>query len=327
MAPMTGLLFIKTSSLGDVVHQMPAVTDAARNVPGLRMAWVVEEAFAPLARLHPAIAEVIPVATRRWRKQVFQRATWHEVAGFAARLRESDFDKVIDTQGLIRSALMAKLASGERHGYDAQSIREPLAARFYDVTHTVSRALHAVKRNRLLTGLALDYQPQGAVDYGLPRPQRAAAAPYAVLLHGTSRPAKEWPEADWIALGLALQRRGLDLVLPWGSEAERLRSERLAAAIPNSRVLPRQSLDGTAQVIAGAAIVVGVDTGLLHLAAAYRVPLVAIFISTDPGLTGPVGSGPMTVVGGKAAAPDAPQAIAAAEQLLDQPAADVSASS
>ncbi|MBB5047599.1 heptosyltransferase-1 [Rhodopseudomonas rhenobacensis] len=322
MASMTGILLIKTSSLGDVVHQMPAVTDAVRNDPALRIAWVVEEAFAPLARLHPAIAEVIPVATRRWRKQIFQRSTWHDVAGFAARLRESDFDKVIDTQGLIRSALMALVASGERHGYDARSIREPLAARFYDVTHPVSRTLHAVMRNRLLTGLALGYQPEGAVEYGLQRPPRNDAVPYAVLLHGTSRLAKEWPEADWIALGTALQRRGIEAVLPWGSEAERLRSERLAAAIPGSRVLPRQPLDGTAKVIAGAAIVVGVDTGLLHLAAAYRVPLVAIFISTDPGLTGPVGSGPMTVVGGKAGAPSAPQAIAAAERLLDQPAAE-----
>jgi heptosyltransferase-1 len=313
---MTGILIIKTSSLGDVVHQMPAIADAAREHPDVRMAWVVEEAFAPLARLHPSIAEVIPVATRRWRSQLSQRSTWSQVADFITRLRKPQFDKVIDTQGLIRSAVMARLATGERHGYDAASVRERLAARFYDVTHAVRRDLHAVTRNRLLTGLALGYQPPAEVDYGLQRPPRADATPYAVMLHGTSRSAKEWREQDWIETGRWLQGRGLQVVLPWGSEPERLLSERLAGAIAGSRVLARQPLDLTAQVIANAALVVGVDTGLMHLAAAYRVPLVAVFVSTDPGLTGPLGSGPMTVLGGKGVAPSAGEVIAAAQQLL-----------
>jgi heptosyltransferase-1 len=313
---MTGILFIKTSSLGDVVHQMPAIADAAQNHPGLRMTWVVEEAFAPLARLHPAVAEVIPVATRRWRAQLTRRATWMQIAQFGSRLREPRFDKVIDTQGLIRSAVMARIAHGERHGYDAASVRERLAARFYDVTHAVRRDLHAVTRNRLLTGLALGYAPSGDVDYGLQRPAGADVPPYAVLLHGTSRAAKEWPAQDWIETGRWLQRQGLQVVLPWGSEPERLLSERLAGAIDGSRVLARQALDATAAVIANAALVVGVDTGLMHLAAAYRVPLVAVFASTDPGLTGPLGSGPMTVLGGKGRAPSANEVIAAAGRLL-----------
>jgi len=313
---MTGILFIKTSSLGDVVHQMPAVTDAARNQPGRRIAWVVEEAFAPLARLHPAVADVIPVATRRWRKQLVRRSTWHEIADFVTTLREGEFDQVVDTQGLIRSALMARVAVGERHGYDADSIREPLAAKFYTINHTVDRAQHAVARNRTLTALSLGYRLDGEVDYGLQRPPQSEQPRYAVLLHGTSRAAKEWSEPHWIAVGDWLQRRGLEVVLPWGTEDERLRSERLCAAIANSRVLPRQSLDHTAQVIGNAAIVIGVDTGLLHLAAAYRVPLVAVFLATEPGLTGPVGSGPMTVIGGKGAQPTAQQAIEAAERLL-----------
>lgn len=313
---MTGILFIKTSSLGDVVHQMPAITDAARHRPGVRLSWVVEEAFAPLARLHPAITDVIPVATRRWRKQLVQRSTWHEVAEIVTTLREGEFDLVVDTQGLIRSGLMTKLAAGLRHGYDAGSIREPLAAKFYDVTHTVSRSLHAVTRNRTLTALSLGYQLGGEVDYGLlPQPQ-AEQARYAVLLHGTSRVSKEWGEPQWIAVGDWLQRHGLEVVLLWGSELERQRSERLCAAIPNSRVLARQSLDRTAQTIGNAALVIGVDTGLLHLAAAYRVPLVAVFLATEPGLTGPVGAGPMTVIGGKGAQPGAQDAIAAAERLL-----------
>lgn len=321
ITPMHGILFIKTSSLGDVVHHMPAVTDARRRHPDARLTWVVEEAFAPLARLHPAVDEVIAVSTRRWRSQLFRSATWREISAFKARVRSVGAEKVVDTQGLIRSALIARTASGERHGYDASSIREPIASRFYDVTHTVARDRHAVTRNRLLTGLSLGYQPDAAIDYGLVKPPKSDGSPYAVLLHGTSRAAKEWREVDWIGTGKRLRGEGLDVVLPWGSEAERLRCERLTAAIPGSRILERQPLDATAKVIANAALVVGVDTGLLHLAAAYSVPLIAVFLATDPGLTGPVGSGSITVVGGKGVYPSFERVIEVAEKM---PLADVS---
>lgn len=314
------ILFIKTSSLGDVVHQMPAMTDARAHLPDAKFSWIVEEAFAPLARLHPAIDDVIPVATRRWRSSLLSPTTWREISAFKARVRGIDASKVVDTQGLLRSALIARAANGERHGYDAQSIREPLASRFYDVTHKVSRELHAVTRNRTLTGLSLGYinigyQPAERIDYGLIKPPPQNAAPYAVLLHGTSKPTKEWRESEWIGIGQWLRRQNIEVVLPWGSERERLRCERLSRAIPQSRVLERQSLDKTAQVIAGAALVVGVDTGLLHLAAAYEVPLIAVFLATEPGLTGPVGNGPIVVLGGKGATPAFAQAIAEAERL------------
>jgi heptosyltransferase-1 len=313
---MTDVLIIKTSSLGDVVHQMPAVVDASRACPELRLTWLVEEAFAPLVRLHPMVVEAIPVATRRWRSQLAAGVTWREIAGFRAQLRERTFEKVIDTQGLIRSAIMARLARGQRHGYDGRSIREPLASRFYDVRHTVSRDLHAVTRNRILTGLSLGYRPPDDIDYGLIPTPRTDSRRYAVLLHGTSRRSKEWRVEDWIETGRWLQASGLQTVLPWGTEAERLVSEKLSRAIAGSRVLPRQSLDLTAQVLGNATLVIGVDTGLMHLAAAYRVPLVGIYVSTDPNLTGPVGSGRMAVLGGRNGPPSARQAIEAAERLL-----------
>jgi heptosyltransferase-1 len=312
---MHGILFIKTSSLGDVVHHMPAVTDARRHRPDARLTWVVEEAFAPLARLHPAIDEVIAVSTRKWRSRLMQPATWSEISAFKTRLQSVNAEKVIDTQGLIRSALIARTASGERHGYDASSIREPIASWFYDVKHKVAREQHAVARNRALTGLSLGYSPDAAIDYGLVKPPKGDAAPYAVLLHGTSRASKEWREVDWIGTGKWLRGQGIGVVLPWGNEAERLRCERLAAAIPGSRILERQPLDATAKVIANAALAVGVDTGLLHLAAAYSLPLVAVFLATDPGLTGPVGNGSITVVGGTGVYPSFERVIEAAEKL------------
>jgi heptosyltransferase-1 len=316
---MSDILFIKTSSLGDVIHQMPAVTEARRHLPDVRFSWVVEDAFAPLVRLHPLVDAVIPVASRRWRKAVLDAATWREVRGFTAALRGQRYDKVIDTQGLFRSAVIARLARGERHGYARGSARESAATLFYDVRHTVARELHAVARNRMLTGLALGYTPDREIDYGLDRARLAAAAgaPYAVLLHATARPEKEWPEALWIALGQALAARGLAPVLPWGTDAERQRSARLAAAIPGARVPERRPLDAVARLIAGASLVVGVDTGLMHLAAALQVPLVAVFVGTEPGLYGPQGRGAIAVLGRAGVIPTDRDAMAAAESVMN----------
>ena len=303
---MADILFIKTSSLGDVVHHMPALTEARMRRPDAQFAWLVEEAYAPLVRLHPAAGEVIPVAWRRWRRSLLAPATLREIVAGLRAIRAHRYDQVVDTQGLVRTAVMARLARGQRHGYDRASIREPLASMFYDVRHSVSRALHAVDRNRALTGLALGYEPEGAPDFGLDRARFVKPDErYAVLLHSTARPEKEWPVAHWVELGRDLTARGLTPVLPWGTAAERARSEEIAAALPGSRVPDRQPLDAVAGLIAGAELVVGVDTGLLHLAAALGVPLVAIFAGSEPGLTGPVGSGPIAVLGTHGAAPAA----------------------
>ena len=295
---MSDILFIKTSSLGDVIHHMPALTEAARACAGARFAWVVEEAFAPLVALHPAVAEVIPVAWRRWRKTLVVPATLREIGASFGKIRRRRYDEIIDSQGLLRSAAIARIARGRRHGYDSSSVREPLAAMFYDVRHSIGRDLHAVERNRILTGRALGFAPQGAPDFGLDRASlMSPGARYAVLLHATARPEKEWPEENWVALGNMLSSGGLDLVLPWGGDTERARAGRIAARVAGARVAERQPLGEVARLIAGASFVVGVDTGLLHVAAALGVPLVAVFAGSNPGLTGPVGAGPMTVLG------------------------------
>ncbi|MDO8877485.1 MAG: lipopolysaccharide heptosyltransferase I [Pseudolabrys sp.] len=313
---MPDILFIKTSSLGDVVHHMPALTEARAARPGARLAWLVEEAFAPLARLHPGIDVVVPVAWRRWRKSLLSPAVWGEIARSLRAMRAVDYDLVIDTQGLLRTGMLSRIAHGTRHGYDRDSIREPLASVFYDVRHKVSRDLHAVERNRILCGLALGYAPEGAPDFGLDRARfRAGDAPYAVLLHATAQARKEWPVDNWIALGREIARQGVEIVLPWGTAGERARSELIAASVPGARVPERAPLDQVARRIGGAHYVVGVDTGLLHLAAALGVPLVAIFTGSKPQLTGPVGSGPLTVLGTDGAAPGVDDVIAAVEKL------------
>jgi len=301
---MTDILFIKTSSLGDVIHHMPAVTEARRALPQARLVWLVEEAFAPLVRLHPAVSDVVPVAWRRWRRSLYSPATLAEIVASLRAIRAHRYDEIVDSQGLLRSAIIARMAHGRRHGYDRASIREPLASAFYDVRHRVSRDLHAVTRNRTLSGLALGYTPQGAPDFGLDRARFPRGRErYAVLLHVTARASKQWPEENWVALGRALSTRGVDLVLPWGNAEEQARSQRIAAALPRARVPERQPLDKAAGLIAGADFVVGVDTGLMHLAAALGIPLVAIFTGSRPGLTGPVGNGPLAVLGAEGVSP------------------------
>ncbi len=317
---MAEILFIKTSSLGDVVHHMPAITDARRYRPDARLTWVVEEAYAPLARLHPGVDAVIPVASRRWRGRLHELATWRDIGEFRLRLRDQRYDAAVDTQGLVRSALIAFMVRGVRHGYDRASVREGLACWFYNIRHTVPRAVHAIRRNRTLSGLALGYEANGPVDFGLDRTKLAAEAPasnYGVLFHGTAQPGKEWAIDNWIAVARSMRGRGLNVVLPWGDQAERERSQAIATAAgePAGSVPERRPLDEVAALIAGAKLVVGVDTGLVHVAAALGVPLVAIFIGSEPGLTGPMGSGPIEVVGGKGATPEPDEVLRALDRV------------
>jgi heptosyltransferase I len=280
---MPRILFVKTSSLGDVVHHCPAVSDAARAMEGAQIDWVLEEAFAGVARLHRAVGRVIPVALRRWRRAPWRASVWSEVAEFRRELRIERYDAVIDTQGLLKSALVSRLAFGTKHGMDRASARERIAARFYDVAHAVPRALHAVERNRRLTAAALGYSLDAVPEYGLKPASGAAEGAYAVLLTMTSRADKLWPEERWIELGRAL---ALPVVLPWGSAAERERAERVARGIGQAVVPQRMALDALAALLSNAKGVVGLDTGLTHLAAALGVATVGIYCGSDPALTG-----------------------------------------
>ena len=285
---MRRILFVKTSSLGDVVHNCPAVSDAARNVPGAVIDWVVEEPFASIAQMHRAVRRVLPVAIRRWRRAPWSPAVWSEIGRFRRALAEERYDAVIDTQSLLKSALIARAAHGPRHGLDRASAREPLAARFYDVTHAVPKAMHAVQRNRLLAAGALGYALQGPVDYGLkgkdgpPDPQD-----YAVFLTMTSRADKLWPVERWIELGRALR---LKVLLPWGSPAEKLRVSTISSKVEQSSVPAGMTLPQLADLFQKAKCVVGLDTGLTHLAAALGALTVGIYCGSDPALTGLYGA-------------------------------------
>lgn len=333
------ILLVKTSSLGDVVHNLPVVSDLQRRFPQARIDWLVEEAFVDIPRLHPAVRQVMPIALRRWRKNLLQGQTWREIRTARQQLQSQVYDLVLDTQGLLKSGVLVSQTQltrlGRRCGHAAESAREPLAARFYDATYAIPKNVHAVERNRWLAAAACDYTPDLPLDYGLSHiaPLQHSSAPwlphpntpYAVLLTATSRDDKLWPETDWLQLIAALQQQGLHCVLPAGSARERERAQRLVSLVTqagtgNAILAPALSIRELAQLCAGAALVVGVDTGLTHLAAALARPSIAIFCASSPQLTGvytgdPPAS-PALNLGAAGQPPAAAQVIDAAQQLL-----------
>lgn len=295
MTQANKLLIIKTSSLGDVVHMLPALTDALHQKPDLMIDWVVEEGFAEVPAWHPGVRQVIPVAIRRWRKQLFSAEVRNEIRRFTDTLRTEKYDYVLDSQGLLKSAVLTLLARGERYGYDRNSIREPLASVFYQQRLPIGREQHAILRNRLLTACTLDYSIEnlplehGIANTAFPLPPIELPGNYIVAFHGTSRPDKEWPESHWQDLIRAMAREGLHTLLPWGNEREKARAERLAAH-PDAHALPRCRLGELAAILQGAQGVIGMDTGLMHIAAALNQKGVALYPSTSPALTGITGN-------------------------------------
>lgn len=286
------VLLIKTSSLGDVIHTLPALTDAAQAIPGIQFDWVVEEGFAEIPAWHPAVAQVIPVAIRRWRKNLWQTIKTGEWKHFKARIREANYDLVLDAQGLLKSAWLTRHLSAPVAGLDRDSAREPWAAKFYDRCFNVLREQHAVERTRQLFAQALGYPlPAHMGRYGLHREQLAevGAEPYVVFLHGTTWASKHWPESQWRELAERLDAQHLAVRLPWGNESEKARAQRIASGLANVSVLPKMNLAGVAKIIAGARACVAVDTGLGHLAAALDVPTVSLYGPTLPGRVGAYG--------------------------------------
>ncbi|GAL59436.1 lipopolysaccharide core biosynthesis heptosyltransferase I [Pseudescherichia vulneris NBRC 102420] len=294
------VLIVKTSSMGDVLHTLPALTDAMQAIAGIRFDWVVEEGFAQIPSWHEAVDRVIPVALRRWRKAWFSEPVKAERRAFRKTLRAVHYDAIIDAQGLVKSAaLVTRLAHGPKHGMDWQSAREPLASLFYSRRHHIAKQQHAVERTRELFAKSLGYsKPQTQGDYAIAQhfvEESTTDAPYAVFLHATTRDDKHWPEARWRDLLALMATSGLKIKLPWGAPHEEARARRLAEGFDYVEVLPRLSLEKVARELAGARMVVSVDTGLSHMAAALDRPNFTLYGPTDPGLIGGYGKNQLAV--------------------------------
>lgn len=314
------VLIVKTSSMGDVIHTFPAVEDARRNRPDVSFDWCVEEAFAGIVALHPAIATIHTVALRRWRESPFGRGTWREAARLRRALRDCRYDLVVDAQGLLKSALVAKQAAAPIAGFDGASIREPLAALFYDRRYAVPRDLHAIERTRRLFGLALGYEPDfSGLESGIVPPagnSTLVGEKPAFLLHGTSREDKKWPAGDWIETARLLVERGMTPVTTWSNDREKAVAEAIAQAVAQTVLVPKSPLAEIAAIIGRSVLVIGADTGLTHLASAFGLPTVAVFLATEPGLTGPRGPFSSTLLAAPGGRVVPAEVVAEAERLL-----------
>ncbi len=319
---MSGVLVVRPSSLGDVVYALALVSDIARHRPGLPVDWVAEDAFVDLVRLDPRIRRVVPLALRQWRHRPLAAATWREMAAFREALRRERYDAILNLQEQVKGALVSWFAQGTRHGLDRANIREPIATLVDHVHHPISRDLHIVDRCRGVAASALGYVADGPPRWCFEPPPSVPAmpaGPYALAFHASSRADKQWPEAHWRALVTDFARAGFVTLLPWGNKAEEARSRRIADGAEGAVVPPRQSLPELATLAQHAEIVVGVDTGLTHLAAALGTATVAIFTATDARLAGVACAGPHARdAGGNGVVPSLADIVDACAQLLRQ---------
>lgn len=310
------VLIIKTSSMGDVVHALPAISDMARAIPGIQIDWLVEKSFAAMPQQHRAVQRVITLQWRKWRKSLRTPDTQAAIRSWRAEMGQHRYDLIIDLQGLLKSAAFACFAQGPRAGYDWHSIREPLASLFYSRKGHVARNLHAVDRCRQLVAQVLNYPlPTTPPDFGLqasPDAWRPAGSrPYAALIPCASRPEKLWPQQDWIDIGQQLRAKGMDVAVMWGSPDEEQRAQDIAQAIDGA-VPPFLTVAQVGDTLAHASLVIGLDTGMTHLAAAHGRPTLGIYCDHEPGLAGVTGPGQVISLGGKGQVPS----LAAVTQAL-----------
>ena len=312
------VLIVKTSSMGDVVHALPAVSDMLQAVPGVQIDWLVEAPFAAIPRLHAGVRQVLPLAWRKWRQSLHQPQTRAAINTLRATLRAQPYDLVLDLQGLLKSALWGLQARGPLAGYGFASIREPAAALFYRRRATVPRDLQAVERNRRLAAAHLGYAMPGSdPDFGIAAPLGSWAAPpgCAALIPCASRAEKLWPEDRWMAIGQRLQQQGMVPVVAWGNDAERQRAQRIAAGC-GAVVPPFLTVAEMAAVLGRSRLIVGLDTGLSHLGAALGTPTLGIYCDHAPGLAGITGPGPVASLGGPGQVPSLGEVMAALERHM-----------
>ena len=291
---MKRILLIKLTSLGDLIHALPALSDAHRAYPDIQFDWVVDENFQEIATWHPAVNKVFTTNHREWRYGLLHQATYSAIYRLAKTLRKTKYDLVIDGQGNFKTALLSLLMRGTTAGFDKYSVRERIAHLAYKRGYRVAKSAHAVDRLRQLFALSLGYPcPTTAPDFQIMRerfiqPSVELPSSYLVFVHNASWVTKLWPEEHWTALIEKTLDLGYHILLPWGNAAEEARAKRLAIA-PNVHVLPRLSLSEMGYVIARARACVCMDTGLSHLTAALNIPSITLYGATDSGLIGASG--------------------------------------
>ena len=287
------VLLIKTSSMGDLIHTLPALTDASRAIPSITFDWVVEQPFAAIPSWHSSVDKTIPVALRRWRKGVLRTSTRTGLKALREELNQHQYDLILDAQGLVKSAFLTYFAKGVRAGLDFKSARESLASFAYQKKYKVNFYQHAVHRMRSLFALALGYPlPSTSADFGL---QKETFSPviddekYLVFLFGTTWSSKQWPETYWAQLADLAGAAGYRIKISGYHADEIEQAKRIAEKSSFVDILPGLNIQSMAGLLSGAKGVVAVDTGFAHLAAALDLPTVSIYGATNPLYTGAIG--------------------------------------
>ena len=279
--------------MGDIIHLLPALTDASRAISDVQFDWVVEENFAEIPVWHDKVSAVLPVALRRWRQRAILPTTWWQWRQFIKMLRARQYDFVIDAQGLLKSAFITCFTRGLRCGLGWRSAWEALASLCYQKKCQVDPKQHAITRMRDLMAKALNYSlPTTIPEYGINRLQFHYAYPaqnYIVFIHGTTWQSKHWPLQYWVKLAELFNRSGFNILLPWSNQQELERAKFIAQKGDKTTVLPKLSLKEIAGVIAKAKAVVAVDTGLSHLTAALNIPCVSLYGPTSSEEVGTMG--------------------------------------
>ena len=290
------VLIVKTSSMGDIIHTLPALSDAQKAMPEIQFDWLVEDAFAEIPTWHPAVNKVISIKFRQLRKKPLLlpfKLAWKT---FKRNLQQTHYDIIIDAQGLLKSVFLAKKARGILHGYDKQSIKESLAAYFYGVKRTISKEQHAINRARELFSKSLGYDYSSFdMDYGIKQSIDESASKdkfekqYIILLTNTSQQSKHWSIEGWRSLLAKLRDSNLVAIMPSGSDKEYQMTCLIAEGFDNAIALQRQPLLDTAHLISKSVAVVSVDTGLAHLSAALDKSTITLYGPTNPDKIGTMG--------------------------------------
>ena len=294
------LLILRLSALGDVIHTLPAVADLRASLEGVRLAWAVEKPYAELVSTLAPVDEVIPLATRRWRKSPLARETRSDVSMVRRRLREAAGGGAsVDFQGLMKSSALGWLSGAHaRFGFDASTIRERGALLFLNHKFRVA-GKHVIELNRdlarqVIDALGGDFEQGAATEW-----DRFAADPSrklerldledaVVLIPGAGREEKQWnidrfrSLASWVG-----EELGRPVIVVWGpgerSLAEAIVKDGIGA------LAPQTDLRELTALLQRARLVIGGDTGPLHLAAAAGTPVIGLYGPTDPGRNGPWG--------------------------------------
>ncbi len=292
------IVLVRLSALGDIVHSWPLAVALREACPECHLTWVVENHFKSLVEGHPAVDEVVPIFSKRWRAHPFDRRVRAEITAAKLRLSDGPPQLCIDAQGLVKSALVTRWTRAvKRVGLSRPWRRELLSRLFYNSTLPGADS-HVVATNLELVRSA------GGEPPGVPtspdgswlrskvmkrRPRGPWPDSYAVILPGAGGETKILPAATLRSVADGVVSLGFHVVVAWGP-SERERAEKIVSGCgAGVHLAPKTDLEELAALLGDASLVVGGDTGPIHLAASFSVPTLSVFLTTDWRRNGPLG--------------------------------------